>query len=251
MIPKIFYILYRLSVSLYRRLRIFFKKLSGYEPNIRIHNHRNLVYFGNYGYGGWAIPYEVISCDSVVVDVGLGEDISFSESLLKEYQCVIHGFDPTPRAIEFVRGKALDNFFLYEFGLAGSNRKAKFFLPNNQDHVSGSVAKCNHVGDCSIEVRVIDIYSLMSIIGVDHIDLLKIDIEGAEYELLMSAPFSESARHIRILCIEFHHRWKEFGVDSTRKAVTILSELGFECVWQSRETNEEFTFLNTRFIVPR
>jgi hypothetical protein len=69
------------------------------------------------------------------------------------------------------------------------------------------------------------------------------DIEGAEFDLLDSENFSKCAMYIDILCIEFHHRWRQFGVHRLRKAVDKLKSLGFECVWRNSETNEEFTFV--------
>ena len=237
---------YKIALSLYRKGRVLYKRAIGTEPTVETTHKICTEYHGNEGYGGWAIPSGALSADSVVVDVGLGEDISFSESLIATYGCYVHGFDPTPSSLVYVEGRHPRNFHHYPMGVAGSNRDATFFLPNDPTHVSGSITKSTHVGANKINVRLIDLDNLLTIIGQDKIDLLKIDIEGAEYELLQSSAFRNNAGRIGTLCNEFHHRWEEFGPKATQAATSALSKLGFECVWQARESNEEFTFLNTR-----
>lgn len=239
--------MFQATLSLYRKGRILCKRALGVEPTVSITYITDNEYHGNEGYGGWSIPVGVLGEDSTVVDVGLGEDISFSESLIARYGCRVHGFDPTPKSIDYVQKRNPTNFHLHPMGVAGSNRTATFFLPNNPTHVSGSITKSDHVGDNRTEVQLIDLDVVLDIIGKDKIDLLKIDIEGAEYELLSSESFKYSASKIHVICVEFHHRWNEFGPKATLQSVATLRQLGFECVWQSTESNEEFTFINTRW----
>lgn len=238
---------YPTTLSLYRKCRVLCKRALGVEPTITITHTTHNEYHGNEGYGGWCIPVGVLRQDSTVLDIGLGEDISFSESIIAKYGCHIHGFDPTPKSIEYVQKRNLANFHLHPVGVAGSSRTATFFLPNNTSHVSGSITKSDHVGDNRIQVQLIDLDDVLGLTGKNRIDLLKIDIEGAEYELLGSESFRSSALKIHVICVEFHHRWKEFGPRATLEAVATLRQLGFECVWQATESNEEFTFINTRW----
>jgi len=239
--------IYQTTLSLYRKGRVLCKRALGVEPTVSTTHTTDNEYHGNEGYGGWSIPVGVLREDSTVIDVGLGEDISFSESLIARYGCSVHGFDPTPRSIDYVQKRNPPNFHLHPMGVAGSNRIATFFLPNNPSHVSGSITKSDHVGDNRIEVQLIDLDEVLRITGKESIDLLKVDIEGAEYELLSSASFKHSSSKIHIICVEFHHRWNEFGPKATLQSVATLRQLGFECVWQATESNEEFTFINTRW----
>lgn len=232
--------------TLYRRLRVLYRRAIGIEPTVKITHQSSLQFYGNKDYGGWAIPQNLLNEKSIIVDIGLGMDISFSEELIRKHNCIVHGFDPTPKSIAYIENKAIPAFKLHKSGVGGSNRTTSFHLPNNQEHVSGSIIKSNHVGINNINVNLIDIDGVLKEIISDKIDLLKIDIEGAEYELINSAAFQRNASKIQIICIEFHHRWNEFGSKSTTDAVATLHKLGFKCVWQSRESNEEFTFLNIK-----
>jgi FkbM family methyltransferase len=177
------------------------------------------------------------------VDVGIGEDISFSTSLITRYGCTVHGFDPTPRAIEYVRRLAPEHFVLHEYGVAAEPGTATFYLPNDSRHVSGSLQPARHLGATRIEVRLAGMRDVFDLVGAPRIDLLKIDIEGAEYGLLDSDAFRDSASRIDRLCVEFHHRWPEFGSRATLDAVAGLGRLGFRCAWRSKSTNEEFLFV--------
>lgn len=234
------------ALGMSRKGRTALKRFFGLEPAVDVDRGVPLKHFGNKGYGGWAVPDGLLRPDSVVIDIGLGDDISFSSSIISQVGCLVHGFDPTPKSIAYVNDLGLERFILHTFGVAGSNRGAVFFLPNNPAHVSGSIAKSSHVGSRQIEIKLIDFENVLRIVDVDHVDLLKIDIEGAEYEFLDSESFRRNSHLVKIICIEFHHRWSQFGSRATLKAVESLSDLGFRCVWRQKESNEEFTFLNMR-----
>jgi hypothetical protein len=80
-------------------------------------------------------------------------------------------------------------------------------------------------------------------IGSAHIDLLKMDIEGSEYDVIESSAFAAAAPSITQLCVEFHHRWQSRGKRSTEHCVDALRQLGFDCAWRAPTTNEEFLFV--------
>jgi FkbM family methyltransferase len=231
--------------TLYRELRVLAKQCVRLEPLVLRDLSPALEFHGN-DYCGWSIPQDCLHANSVVVDVGLGEDVSFSRALSEIYKCRVHGFDPTPRATAYVKSLAWDSLVTHEFGVSASSGHATFYLPNDESHVSGSLIPAEHVGRRQMEVQLLGMRDVLRTIGADHIDLLKVDIEGAEYDLLASAEFRECAARIGLLCIEFHHRWSNYGPAATLTAVKKLRELGFRCVWRSWSTNEEFTFLNTR-----
>lgn len=230
-------------INIYRAGRVFARQLMATEPYVARSGLRPLEYHGGPA-GGWAIPRDCLCAHSVVVDVGLGEDLDFSRQLHEKYGCAVHGFDPTPRAIAYAKRCMPPKFTLHTVGLAGTTRAAEFFLPSNEDHVSGSVINASHTKGAVLNVGLIDMPDLFERIGVDRIDLLKVDVEGAEYEIIGSAGFAACVPHIRILCFEFHHRWGEFGKGATIDAVDKLRRMGFDCIWRSLTTNEEFTFVN-------
>lgn len=230
-------------LDLYRKARVAARRAIGSEPAVEVDVQLPLEFHGN-DYCGWCVPTDALGAASVVVDVGVGEDISFSRSLIDRYGCTVHGFDPTPRAIEYVAQLAPRNFVLHELGVSAQSGQATFYLPNNASFVSGSLHKAGHLGARSLQVPLAGIREVFDIVGAERIGLLKLDIEGSEYELIASDAFRDCAGRIGLLCIEFHHRWPEFGVRSTLSAVAALRAMGFRCAWRSRSTNEEFLFVN-------
>jgi FkbM family methyltransferase len=233
-----------MSVGLraYRRMRVIWRLLTAVEPYVRSVVDVDLEYHGGEDCG-WRIQRGVLGANSVVVDIGLGEDVSFSQSLIAKFGLTVHGFDPTPRAIAYIKRLAVPNFVLHEFGIGTRSGTAKFFLPKDQRHVSGSLVAAAHLGSCEIEVSLLTIGEIFSRLGCDRIDLLKLDVEGAEFELFASTEFALYAPRIRMLCVEFHHRWNTFGKQATLDAVRTRGRLGLHCAWRSTTSNEEFLFV--------
>lgn len=232
-----------------RELRVSAKRLVGIEPRVDATLHLPLERQGSPD-NGWMIVSGSLGPESVVVDVGLGEDVSFSESIIQRYRCSVAGFDPTPRAIDYVTRLRNDRLRLYPFALGASPGRATLFLPNNTSHVSGALKPETHLRGNGVEVDVITIGQVFELLGCRRIDLLKLDIEGAEFDVIESSEFRAHASAIDQLCVEFHHRWKGRGKQSTERAVETLRSYGFECAWYSRATNEEFSFVR-RGMVPR
>ncbi len=226
----------------FRAGRVQVKQVLGIEPFVSVDMTLPLEYHGG-GAGGWSIAAESLTRESIVVDIGIGEDLSFSESLIEKYGCTIYGFDPTPRAIEFVERLREPRLKLFRYAVGTKCGTADFYLPNNRAHVSGALTCADHLGAETITVEVVTLSEVLRLVGAARIDLLKMDIEGAEYDVLADQTFGNVAGQIGQICVEFHHRWKGFGKGKTLAAVARLRELGFRCGWACRATNEEFLFV--------
>ena len=153
-------------------------------------------------YGGWAIPSNIFDANSVCYCVGCGEDISFDLGMIKKFGCKIFGFDPTPRAISYVQELTSDivNYHFSPLGLWDSNDTIKFYEPANPKHVSHSALNLQNTGDY-IELNVDRLANIMRNNHHASLDLLKIDIEGAEYKVITS--LLEDKLEIKVLCVEF------------------------------------------------
>ena len=73
-----------------------------------------------------------------------------------------------------------------------------------------------------------------------RIDLLKMDIEGAEYEVLEGLLQSEIQP--RQLLVEFHHRFVEQGLERTYDIIARLRKTGYGIIAIS-EIGREISFL--------
>lgn len=196
-------------------------------------------------YGGWSINPELISRDSVVYSFGIGEDISFDLALIDRFGVMVHGFDPTPRSIEWVKKQGPGGngvpagFVLHEFGIADRDGVISFFAPDNPAHVSHTVvAGATRGREISVPVR--RLTTIMRVLGHDRIDLLKMDIEGAEYAVVDD--LLKERVPIRQLLIEFHHRFPQVGNGATERALESLDAAGYKlfCISGSAE---EYSFI--------
>ncbi len=72
------------------------------------------------------------------------------------------------------------------------------------------------------------------------IDLLKMDIEGAEYSVLKDME-SVNIRPKQLL-IEFHHRFPNVGIGETKKAIRIVKRMGYG-LFSVSSSGEEYSFI--------
>ncbi len=107
--------------------------------------------------------------------------------LIKRVGCNVWLFDPTPRAVEYVNSVCggLQQLHFQPFGLWSSKDSMRFFVPANSAHVSHSIVNLQHTEEY-FEADCDNISGHMKRLGHSKIDFLKIDIEGAEHEVIRS-----------------------------------------------------------------
>jgi FkbM family methyltransferase len=167
----------------------------------RIHKRNDLKRIGT-KYGGWVIPAGMLHEKSICYCAGCGEDISFDLGLIQAFGCDVYAFDPTPRSIKYVKENAGDvsEYHFYEWGLWDKEDTLKFYVPKNPEHVSHSLVNLQKTEDF-ISVKVKRLADIMKELGHQQVDLLKIDIEGAEYKVLQS--ILEDDLDIPVICVEY------------------------------------------------
>lgn len=207
----------------------------------RIRSRHDLVRLGS-GYGGWIVPASVVQADAVCYCVGVGEDISFDLALMERFGCEVHAFDPTPRAIDFVRQNAagLPRFHFHPVGVWDRDEQLRFYAPNNPAHVSHSVMNLQQT-DSFFEAPCRSLTSLMKQLGHARIDLLKLDVEGAEHRVI--AAMLEHGVAVKVLCVEFDEATMELTPETRQRIVATadaLASRGYLLVAQEGRSNYTF-----------
>lgn len=164
------------------------------DPGIELERHGT-------AYGGWIIPAASLDTESVVYSGGIGEDASFDLAVIEQYGCKVWAFDPTPRAAEYAATLDEPRFVFVPVGLWSEDSVQQFHAPPQVGWVSHSIANLHDtLPSFSAECRTLE--SLMGELGHDHIDLLKLDIEGAEYPVLRQ--LLAGGVRPRTVCVELH-----------------------------------------------
>jgi len=218
-------------------------------------------------YGGWIIPSDAgLTSDSVCYSAGAGEDISFDCALVERFRCRVRIIDPTPRAIQHFgslekavkRGERFpinnskeyfytitaENFERLQFlpfGLADQDAEFKFYLPQNRDHVSCSIANLQKTENY-FTARCFRLGSIMQQQGDDFIEMLKIDIEGAEYAVIKDMKATKLLP--RLLLIEFdeaHTPLDDNAGTRIKQHIDMLAQAGMRCI---AVEGSNATFLN-------
>ncbi len=173
-----------------------------------------------------ATETEHLSSKSIVYSFGVGTDISWDLDLIQKYGCTIYAFDPTPRSIVWVGTQQLPpQFKFYPYGLAHYDGNMPFYDPPNPKNVSYSPARKNGTPSYFPVKR---LSTIMHELGHDHIDLLKVDVEGGEFALI------PDILHLPIkqLLIEFHSRFFRFGLMKRILAIIKIRSAGFKLFYQ-------------------
>ena len=199
------------------------------------------ISLGNDG-ANWCVCPNGLSASSIVYSFGVGEDISFDLELIRRFGACVHAFDPTPRSIEWVAKKLLsEKFVFHAYGVSDFDGAAKFLPPVNPAHVSHTLL-ARETPWPGIEVPVHRLMTIMKQLGHACIDLLKMDIEGAEYAVLHD--LLASGISVNQLLVDFHHRWPELGPQKTKQAVRDLNSAGYR-IFDVSPSGEEYSFLRT------
>lgn len=193
-------------------------------------------------YGGWTVSLEGLQASSVVYSFGVGEDVSFDLELIAALGVDVHAFDPTPVAVNWIASKELPaRFRFYPVGIADYDGTAIFNSPINAEHASYTLVQDEGEPSHSVSAEVRRLSSIMADLQHQHIDLLKLDIEGAEYAVIENI-LNEQVE-IGQLLVEFHHGMRSVGIERTKRAVQSLRENGF-VLFDVSPRGEEYSFIN-------
>ena len=136
--------------------------------------------------------------DSIVMDVG-GFEGEWAEKIFKRYGSQIHVFEPVASFYKMIEKntEGNDSITVYDFGLGGTGRKEKISVDEN----ASSIYKSDGAHE---EITITDIIGWLNQHQVTKVDLIKINIEGGEFELLEKLIENNALSLFRNIQVQFH-----------------------------------------------
>jgi len=162
--------------------------------------------------------------DSVVFDLG-GFEGGFASDLYSRMPCKIYSFEPVKSFYDDMvdRFRLNPDISVFNYGLSSSDQAVDISI----NGPGSSVHRKSHESTERIALR--DITDVISELNVDRIDLLKINIEGGEYDVLPKIIDANLLPYIANLQIQFH----KIDADSLVKKNSIRKslELTHDCIY--------------------
>ncbi|MBB6269815.1 FkbM family methyltransferase [Pedobacter cryoconitis] len=233
----------------------FIKRMLGIHHQSNVKPLKNLSYFGSERHG-YMVPDNFLASNSICYCVGAGEDISFDTELKIAFDSRVYIFDPSPYGINHfnevkdyvnhgtpltldktlapyvyhISSKQFSEIKFVPVGLWDEKKTLKFYDPEKENYSSHSAILFTD-SKKFIEAPVNRLSNLMKELDHQHIDLLKIEIEGAEYKVIDT--IIEDKLNVKAILVEFdevynttdksfHFRIKK-SCDSLRKAGYVLA----------------------------
>jgi FkbM family methyltransferase len=202
-------------------------------------------------YAGWVVPASVLQRGNVALCVGAGEDVSFDVELNKK-GLDVYCLDPTPRVTEHIanimdaadggapasinhskvnfydlKGFDKKRFKFLNIGVWDKNTTARFYTPSDPNHVSHSLVNIQHT-DNYFEAKCMTLNAICEQSKIEQVDILKIDVEGAEQAILKN--LVGSGIPAKVLCVDFDEMRKPLDnqyMNRISESIDLLKSAGY------------------------
>lgn len=223
-------------------IKRFLKRISGRELWIRRDTQQRTRHSD-----GWDYAPASLRPGSIVYAFGVGDTLAFELNLIARHGVVVHTFDPTPSALTWIKTQDLPNdLHFHPWAVAGSQGALSLYprlVKRRRSKLTMWTIDPRQAGEAAaIDVPACTIASAMQALGHDQVDLLKLDVEGAEYDAI-SAMLMDAVLPTQLL-VEFHHRFPGIGKQRTRACLHALREVGYRIFSVSR-TGRELSLVRT------
>jgi FkbM family methyltransferase len=168
---------------------------------------------------------------SVVFDLG-GFRGDWAYDIFSRYGCSIHIFEPVPDFFHMIKARFKGNkkIVIRKYGLGSEDKREALSL-------AGDSSSLLEKGGPSVQVQIRRASEYIRNNRMSKIDLVKINIEGSEYDLLEHLIACNEVQKIENIQVQFH--WFVRGSDErTRKIRTALSKTHYltyqyDYVWEN------------------
>ena len=215
------------------------------------------------------IPEKLLHADSICYCIGAGEDISFDTELKVVYDCRVVILDPTPYGIDHfeklkdyagrgirlvldeghmvpftyrITAQQLDAIQFVPLGVWTEKTVLTFHDPQMENYASYSVCLFTD-SDKVIHAPVDRLGDIMRELGHGQLDLVKIEIEGAEYAVVDT--IIEDKLDIKLIVVEFdevyNHKPRDLGFHfRIKRCCNRLRDAGYVMIHSTPQLKRSF-----------
>lgn len=186
-----------MSALLYTMSGEVLQKTDTPVPAPSLQSLRVIPWFKDNGDKTHRVNYE-LNENSIVMDLG-GYEGQWAADIFCRYACIIHIFEPYPEYAKKIEDRFKNNprVSIYNYGLAKSASVENLYISAD----SSSTHKAS--GD-AVEVQLKEINAFFTGYNINKVDLMKINIEGGEYDLLEYLILSNLIKKFDNIQVQFH-----------------------------------------------
>ena len=150
-------------------------------------------------------PFLVGKSDLTILDIGAfyGNASYYFSPFAK----IIYAFEPTAESFEVLNLQLdfneIKNVKAYQVAIANTDGEATFFRQATNKTMNSLTPANPNLQDTEI-VKTIRLDTFFKQEGIEHVDLMKLDVEGSEYDIICGDGFANVADKIDIVTGEIH-----------------------------------------------
>jgi FkbM family methyltransferase len=183
-----------------------------------------------------------LGADSRVIDLGANHG-QFSRAMTQRFGCSCVAVEPSPGPFAAIP----DGPRISKMQVAVADRPGTMQFHVASESTASSLVRKDSTHQETIDVRVITLSDLIEQLAWPRIDVLKVDIEGAEIAMLASCSDALLGR-VAQLTIEFHDFCGITPAEEVNLTIRRLSSLGFWPVRMSGVGHQDTWLINRRLI---
>lgn len=211
---------------------------------------RGVLKFPRTSEEGWYFCDAPSLRNGLVYTIGVGRNIRWDEAMIKEFNTTHHGFDPTPRSTSYfldTPSRLPPGFFFHTVGLGVKDGELAMELPdgNTDSFVPSALGLAGGKRHVTVPVRTLS--TLLASAGHTWVDVLKVDIEGAEGNVIQSWADAAVTIPADQVLLELHGRYFP-GVTGRTFAATVVENMrrcGFVLFYQ---IHYEYSFVRANSV---
>jgi hypothetical protein len=200
------------------------RRWRGVEPRTRVGIRCDRV-----AHGGWWICPQAIRAGDVAYSFGVSGDLGFERALAERYGARVYAFDPDPATVERAEAAGVpEGVRLFPLSVGGRDARAVVPL------AAGGRA----------DAKVLRLASHMRLLGHRRLDLIRLDVPGAEADVIRDLVGMDVDVHQ--LLLRFREDETPEGRDRIETAVGALGEHGYR-VFHISPDRRRFSLIRTDF----